>query len=156
MIFFNPTPVARSESQDRHRVGRTTVPSSRRPLHTESVYPLAIAGIRCAYRRRPTGSSSWTRRLRLPGRRSTHGSSDRSASDGQTRGSLENAVAPVYLVRVHPLGRAVVVFHSRSVRRGVPQSCEFLFDAPLARSGASGADVRDPLAWIHLDDPHVP
>ncbi len=34
---------------DRHGVGRTTVPSRRSALHTVSVIPIAIAGVRSAY-----------------------------------------------------------------------------------------------------------
>ncbi|CAM3187059.1 hypothetical protein DESA109040_01730 [Deinococcus saxicola] len=36
-------------NHDRHGFGRTTVPSRRSTLHTVSVIPMAIAGVRCAY-----------------------------------------------------------------------------------------------------------
>ena len=61
-----------------------------------------------------------------------------------------------HLVRVHTSSSPVVAFHSRSIWRGVPQRLEFLIDTPLAPSGTLNTDVRDPLALIRLDDPHVP
>ena len=61
-----------------------------------------------------------------------------------------------HLVRIHASGRVILSFHSRGVRRGVPQRLELPIDSTLAPSGALNADVCHALAVVRLDDPDVP